>query len=90
MDEQELQNFVDKRIEAVLGNMQKFQKIPDHAHTGVDGSPKVDPVNLLPYAIQTANPTDTAQEGVFRLVNASGTYRIYYRVNNGWHYAGLT
>lgn len=69
-----------------------MEPIPFHKHTGNDGSPQIDPVNLLGFPIFTAVPTHTALEGTIVLVIITGTpntYFIYTMLEGTWRGVNL-
>lgn len=63
-----------------------------HKHNNIDGTPLLDPaVSFLGLPIYRTEPIHDALEGTPVLYwDGSTTYRIYYRINKGWHYATLT
>jgi hypothetical protein len=66
-----------------------------HEHNGVD-SKRLNPRNFLGFPVflvanATVAPTDAAQEGVFRFYyDTVPVYRLWVRINKGWHYLTLT
>jgi len=92
MKEQEILKIVNQAIDEKLKSLLYTNKneTPYHIHNGNDGTPQIDPVNLLPFTVYSAVPTDTASNGTFKLVFDGTNYRLYYRINSLWKYVALT
>lgn len=58
-----------------------------HAHTGFDGSPKIDPKNFRGYPIFTSAPTHEAEEGTIVLMDDGSSSRKLYAMLGGTWYA---
>lgn len=92
MKEQDIQNLVENAINQKLASLlfDNKNQTPYHIHNGADGTPQIDPINLLPFTVYSAIPTDTSPNGTFKLVYDGSNYRLYFRVNNLWKYVTLT
>tara|TARA_R110000868_G_scaffold271022_2_gene530476 strand:+ start:4414 stop:4692 length:279 start_codon:yes stop_codon:yes gene_type:complete len=92
MKEQDVLNIVNNAIEQKLAFLAFNNKnqTPYHIHNGADGTPMLDPINMLPFTVYSAVPTDTSPNGTFKLVYDGANYRLYYRMNNLWKYVTLT
>lgn len=92
MKEQDIQNLVENAINQKLASLlfDNKNQTPYHIHNGADGTPQIDPNNLLPFTVYSAIPTDTSPNGTLKLVYDGSNYRLYFRVNNLWKYVTLT
>ena len=61
-----------------------------HAHTGVDGSPKINPRNLMGFEVLTSNPTHIAQEGTVVFVDTGAVRKICVMLGGTWYEEVLT
>lgn len=92
MNNKLIEQLIEQKIQEKFQSLLFLNKnqTPYHTHNSVDGTPQIDPVNLLPFTVYSAVPTDAAPNGTFKLVYDGTNYRIYFRVNNLWKYAALT
>lgn len=79
------QTLDDNLNKDVTSNDFNFQK-----HNGTDAE-RIDPRNLLGFQIFRTVPTFVAEEGKIVLYwDGMVTYRLYARINKGWHFVNLT